>query len=57
MSEESRKIRIPIQDELPALIRALRKPAGDDARFASRTRSSEARNNEHASAVLNFGFR
>jgi hypothetical protein len=35
MSEELDNTAIPIQDELPTLIRTLRKPAGDDPRFAS----------------------
>jgi hypothetical protein len=35
MSEELADTAIPIQDELPTLIRTLRKPAGDDPRFAS----------------------
>jgi hypothetical protein len=35
MSNEKTRPAIPIQDELPVIIRALRQPAGDDPRFQS----------------------
>src|SRR5579883_378298 len=52
MPSEHHKPEVPIQDELPDVIRALRRPAGDDPRFQSdegiRANRAEFLNRVHA---------